>query len=528
MDYSPAQLAPTLRNQIQLPANPNSKSTVEVTCVCGTQASMNYRSFLRKWRLQPHYLCKSCHVKGYVSDPDRVEKFKASFTAAVSDEHRQRCSSNGQKAWADPDRRQRLIGKISADNKTNPKKRLARQKALESLQGKSWFNDHLDRMREIAVETTLSNAPEFIEKARIVHGDHYDYSQVIYANSITDVVIVCPEHGAFTQIPHNHLRGKGCRKCAAVLSGPHRTVIDMLPPGLEININHRETLAPFEIDIWIPRHKVGIEINGEYWHGIRDGMTKTEMKYHRLRHLKKALAAQSAGIKLFQFWAQEIQAKPGLISSMIHNAIRHTTTIYARDCQKAKLNNSTMEPFFTATHLQGHRQSLLNYALTHNGHIVCGLSISRHPKYQWEIMRYSVAVGHSVPGGFSRLLKMFEQEYNPQQILSFADRRISIGNLYVQNGFQLITNTQPNYFYHKRGQKLSRQQCQKSKLKKLLGDSFDPSRTEVENMLRASYIQIFDAGHCKLVKNRVKNANDHPHHGPHQSPGDPIQQPHRR
>ena len=54
---------------------------------------------------------------------------------------------------------------------------------------------------------------EFIEKAKSVHGDKYDYSKVEYKNSSTKVCIICPEHGEFWQTPNGHLSGHGCREC---------------------------------------------------------------------------------------------------------------------------------------------------------------------------------------------------------------------------------------------------------------------------------------------------------------------------
>ena len=54
---------------------------------------------------------------------------------------------------------------------------------------------------------------EFIEKAREVHGDKYDYSKVRYVNSQTKVCIICPEHGEFWQEANSHLQGSGCSKC---------------------------------------------------------------------------------------------------------------------------------------------------------------------------------------------------------------------------------------------------------------------------------------------------------------------------
>ena len=49
--------------------------------------------------------------------------------------------------------------------------------------------------------------------------------------------------------------------------------------------------------------------------------------------------------------------------------------------------------------------------------------------------------------------------------------------------FKLLSKTQPNYFYIKGNEILTRYQCQKHKLKQLLGNKFDKDLTETENML---------------------------------------------
>ena len=55
----------------------------------------------------------------------------------------------------------------------------------------------------------------FLARAREVHGDRYDYSQVRLVNVMTPVTIICPEHGAFEQRPQDHLnQGHGCAACA--------------------------------------------------------------------------------------------------------------------------------------------------------------------------------------------------------------------------------------------------------------------------------------------------------------------------
>ena len=54
---------------------------------------------------------------------------------------------------------------------------------------------------------------EFVEKAIMVHGDKYNYSLVDYVNSKNKILIVCKQHGMFEQLPASHLRGYGCSKC---------------------------------------------------------------------------------------------------------------------------------------------------------------------------------------------------------------------------------------------------------------------------------------------------------------------------
>ena len=58
-----------------------------------------------------------------------------------------------------------------------------------------------------------SNTQQFINKAKLIHGDKYNYSKVEYINSKTKVCIICPIHGEFWQRPSSHLQGKGCLKC---------------------------------------------------------------------------------------------------------------------------------------------------------------------------------------------------------------------------------------------------------------------------------------------------------------------------
>ena len=58
------------------------------------------------------------------------------------------------------------------------------------------------------------NTEKLILKFQKIHGDVFDYSKVIFESLISKVIIICPEHGEFTQQPRLHLRGSnGCKTC---------------------------------------------------------------------------------------------------------------------------------------------------------------------------------------------------------------------------------------------------------------------------------------------------------------------------
>ena len=59
----------------------------------------------------------------------------------------------------------------------------------------------------------MISASEFVVKAKLVHGNRYDYSLVDYKGCFNKVKIICKLHGEFEQIASNHLRGCNCSKC---------------------------------------------------------------------------------------------------------------------------------------------------------------------------------------------------------------------------------------------------------------------------------------------------------------------------
>ena len=73
-----------------------------------------------------------------------------------------------------------------------------------------------------------SNTSEFIAKARLIHGDNFNYKKVRYVAQDVKVTIVCRSHGAFNQTPNSHLQGTGCAKCTSQISSGETAWLDSL------------------------------------------------------------------------------------------------------------------------------------------------------------------------------------------------------------------------------------------------------------------------------------------------------------
>jgi len=61
---------------------------------------------------------------------------------------------------------------------------------------------------------------DFIKEVKAIHGDKWDYSNVIYITRKIRVILSCPFHGEFMQLPYQMIAyGRGCKHCARAKMG---------------------------------------------------------------------------------------------------------------------------------------------------------------------------------------------------------------------------------------------------------------------------------------------------------------------
>lgn len=266
-------------------------------------------------------------------------------------------------------------------------------------------------------------------------------------------------------------------------------------PDITIIMNDRSAISPKEIDIYFPDNKLGIEVNGWYWHS--EDNTKVNK-----RHIEKFKLAKDRGIQLLQFWDHEIDLQENIVFSIIRSKLgQNEDKVYARKTQIVELDNNTYKAFCNENHLQGSGIAKYRYGLMYNGRIlsVMSFSKSRYTKEcDYEMVRYCNTKGTTVVGGASKLFKYFIKHLGGS-IVSYADARISDGNLYESLGFDFKHHSQPNYFYIKEyGNLESRVKYQKHKLEAVL-NIYDPLLSEKQNMLNNKFRILYDAGNLVYI-----------------------------
>jgi len=344
---------------------------------------------------------------------------------------------------------------------------------------------------------------------------------------INEHVSVCFENEEYVTTDKSNLYKFKCNKCEAIfedhIDGGHiprclvcnpyirgtsimeQEISDYIKSlmGAEVEIQKKQRgIISGELDIYIPAKNVAIEFDGTYWHSELAG------KKSKMYHLKKTEECLQKNIRLIHIFEDEWIKKENVVKTRLSHILGKNAKnkIYARDCEIQEINSKDCDQFLETHHLQGKCNSSIRLALIFKGNLVSVMTFgklrvilgNKHKEDEYEMYRYCSE--NLIIGGASKLIKYFIKTYNPKKIISYADRRWSIGDIYKKLGFSFESNTPPNYFYIKYGNpdRLHRYGFVKHNLDKKL-NKFDKNLTEWQNMQLNNYDRIWDCGHSKWI-----------------------------
>jgi hypothetical protein len=271
--------------------------------------------------------------------------------------------------------------------------------------------------------------------------------------------------------------------------------------GIETIKNDRSILSGKEIDIYLPKYNIAIEFNGLYWHSS----LYKEKKYH----LDKKEKCLEKGINLIHIWEDDWLYKKEIVKSRLLNLINiNETKIYARKCNIVEINTKKYRDFLNKNHLQGSINSSYSVGLEYNNELVSVMTFGKFRRStglksvnkNWELYRFCSKLNVNVVGGFSKLLKYFETQINPENLITYANRDWSVNNnIYNNSNFEFLYNTEINYWYFDKNTK--REHRFNFRKDKLIKQGFNINKTEKDIMFDRGYNIIYDCGSIKYQKN---------------------------
>lgn len=110
----------------------------------------------------------------------------------------------------------------------------------------------------------LWTTDKFIEKAKIIHNNLYNYDKVIYIGNSNKIEIICSKHGSFFQIPNIHLNSKsGCPKCQTS-KGENQIAVWLKENNItyEYQYNIKINNSNHYYDFYLSKYNIIIEYNG--------------------------------------------------------------------------------------------------------------------------------------------------------------------------------------------------------------------------------------------------------------------------
>lgn len=157
-----------------------------------------------------------------------------------------------------------------------------------------------------AIESRPQNRPmskeEFVKKAKIRHGDKYDYSETVYKDAHSKVNINCPIHGVFSQKASDHINGHGCPFCQeSILEREVELLLE------ENNLNFvKQWRLPWRkkmsLDFYLPDIKMGIECQGiQHFQPVERFGGEEGLKITQERDVLKKELCESNGVKIIYY-----------------------------------------------------------------------------------------------------------------------------------------------------------------------------------------------------------------------------------
>jgi hypothetical protein len=290
----------------------------------------------------------------------------------------------------------------------------------------------------------LKSVSTFIEQAKKIHGDKYDYSKVNYLGNKVKVCIICKEHGEFWQTPSCHvLHRHGCKKCAILKNSSNRKCTteefinkSRLVHGNKYDYSTVNYTGSFDkISIICSVHGSFMQRPNDHLNGrgcpycsdcgfsvqekemanfIKENSDyqvientykvispyqidvyipelkiafefnglywHNELNKPKDYHFNKTEMCERLGIQLIHIYEDDWINKKNIIKSRILNILGKSNIVYARKCKIKQTSYNETKFFLDKNHLKGMANSNINFGLFYENKMVAIMTFAKLKK----------------------------------------------------------------------------------------------------------------------------------------------------
>ncbi|WP_020529587.1 hypothetical protein [Flexithrix dorotheae] len=207
------------------------------------------------------------------------------------------------------------------------------------------------------------------------------------------------------------------------------------------------------------------------------------------------------GIRLIHLWEDFWHTKNKIVKSRLLASVGKYQRIHGRKVKVSRITNPQLLQFLEANHLQVPIPGKHKYGLIFQDELVAvasfshGRKIKRHGEVykSYELLRFCNKKGITVTGGFSKLLSRFLKDYQPDDIMTYADRDWSYGKSYITLGFEVIQETPTQLFL-----------VDKSNFQR-----FYPDKLLQDGSVEKAWAKAYNAGNLKFILDLKKRSEKH-------------------